>query len=593
MSRIIRWPGVTGFLVIVVGLAVFFMLFFDSLARSALTAVLTRVNQAEANIERLEVTWSPFAVDIHNIQLTNPDEPDYNRFSATSLRAQVQFLNLLIGKVHIDDLTAAGVDFHSKRAKTGKVLVPPEPEQSIPLRERLAALNIELPTAESFLAGANITTPDLVKAVETNFNQRQQAFEAARDNLPSREAFEDYKKRVQALLDSKPKSVEELLAAREELNRLKEEIKADKAGVDNFLMASETLVTATQADLAEVKATYQADLDRARALFRLDADALTELSGILFGAQVEVWAQYALMAFDFIAPLLENAQQQEQAAALKPSRWQGRYIDFETQSSPDFLIKNAHLSVNVVDVALLLELTNVTWQHERIQAPTLFQVQAEQGASQGVGWESFQLAGDLFIDHLGQVLGQQEWQLIGARLDQLTLLESSNLQAVMTQAGLNSHGSLVFAQGQFKGVGDLSFSNTDFAISGEGKMPYYLGQALSAVQNFDLSLGLSGQLTQPSIQISSNLDQQLGAQFNRLLASEAEAQLNQVRSSLSAQSDGVLSKIEPWLTQVQKLQAEGKNLDESFAELLNAEMGNLVETGGARLLDRIRSKVFN
>jgi len=587
MKRIIRLPGVLGFFVVAGLITVFFVLFLDNMLKAGLTSMLTKVNQAEVNIEQVELHWSPFAVDIKNLQMTNPEMPSHNRFEALSLRAEVRFLELFIGKVHIEDLTAAGVSFDSVRANAGKVVEQPEPEEEVGLRERLGEFNIELPTSKSFLNGANITTPTLLKEVEEQFNERRQRFVEARENLPAPEKFDEYKERINTVLDSRPRKPKELLEAREQLNEIKKDIRADKERVNTFLAASEDIVKETKKDLAEVKETYQADINRARELFSFDTDSLTELSGVMFGAQVEEWANYALMAFDFIAPLLENAKNSEEDQG--PNRWQGRYVDFDTQSSPTFWVKNAHLSMKLQELEFSLAMQNLTWQHERINTPTEFQVTADNAP----GWETFALNGDLFISNLGQVRGKQQWQLTGARLQDLELIGSSSLRTVLAQAQLNTEGSLVINNGELTGEGDLHFADTDFTVTGEGKVPQYLGQALQAINKFELNLGLTGQFNRPKFKLGSDLDHQLGAQFNTMLSAEAESRLAEVRTSLSAQSEGFMGEIEPWLEKAEAFRAEGKSLDEGFSELLNAELDDLVESEGGRLLDKLRKRTGN
>ncbi len=586
MMRMIRWPGVVSFFIVALLIVVFFALFLDNLVRAGLTSALTRVNQAEVNIEQVELKWSPFAVDIQNLQMTNPEKPSHNRFAATSLKAEIRFLELLIGKVHIEELTATGVLLDGERARVGKVLEVAKPQDEVALRERLAEFNVELPTSKSFLQGANITTPALAKEAEQKFNQREQVFAAARDNLPKQDKLDEYRMKIDAIIDSKPRSARELLAAREQLNAIKQEMRADKERVAAFLAASESIVKETKQDITEIKATYQADLDRARALFSFDPDSLTELSGILFGAQVEQWAGYALMAFDFIAPLLENAKANEAAA---PSRWQGRYIDFDTHSSPTLWVKQAQLSMRLEELEFGLALQNITWQHERINTPTEFQLTANHAP----GWKQFDFNGDLFINNLGQVRGKQQWQLAGVQLHDLELIGSSSLRTALTTALLNSAGSLVINNGDITGQGKLHFTDTGFSVTGEGKVPQYFGQALSGVDTFELNLGLSGRFSSPKFQLRSDLDHQLGSQFNAILSTEVESRLAEVRTSLTSDSNGFMSKAEPWLVQAEALRGQGKSLEEGFTELLKAEVDNLVESESDRLLEKLKKKLGN
>lgn len=586
MKKVIRWPGFVAFIAIMLAVTLFFTLFLDNLVRLGLTSVLTRMNHAEVNIEQVELHWSPFTVQVQGLAMTDPERPTHNRFVAETLQAQVRLLELFIGKVHIDDLTVEGIAVGTERLKVGKVAADEEATEAepVPLRERLAEYNIELPTAESFLAGADIQTPGLLAETEQAFKERRDDFELARQELPSKDVLENYKARLEAIIDSKPKKARELLAAREALKEVKADMRVDKERVETFIQVSEGIVSATEQDIAALRASYQADIEKAKTLFQLDPDSLTALSGILFGEKVEQWAHYGLVAMDVLAPLLKSAQSESEEQ--KHSRWTGRYIDFDTQSSPSFWVKNAQLSMKLEQLELALSMHDVTWQHERINTATTYQLLAESAGN----WDTFNFNGELFINNQGQVNGEQTWQLDGAQLDNLELSGSSALLVELRQALVNSRGTLTLAGGQFDGNSEFHFTQSNFQVEGEATVAPYIGDALSSIHAFNLDLGIRGQLAKPQFSLHSDLDRQIGAQLNARLQSEADARLQQVRQSLTEQSDGVLAQLGPWLEQAQALHAEGKSMEETFTELLEKELESLIESERDRFLERLKRK---
>ncbi|WP_113907951.1 TIGR03545 family protein [Aliidiomarina celeris] len=588
MKQMIRWPGLLAFVVVFGGIALLLSIFLEPLAKTALQSTLTRLNGAEVNIAEVEIQRAPFAVTVKGLEMTDPQTPELNRLQVTTLRAEVAFLELLIGRVHIQDLTAAGVRFAQPRASAGAVRTREPAQDQQNWRERLESFDIELPSTESVLAGANIQTPALIEQVETQFKEREAQFNTAREQLPSTEKVEEYQQRIETILDSKPSNARELLAAREALKEIKDEIEADRERVREFLAVARGTLEATQQDVRAIRQASEQDLARAQELLRFDPQALTELSGILFGQKVEQWAQYGLVAFDFIAPMLNRAQQEQQS----PSRWEGRYIEFDGATQPTFWLKNAAFDVilepqNATPVSIAASLKDLTWQHDRIGRATTFAVNNDSAP----WWQELALSGDFYVNAGGDIRGAQRWQLAGAALNNLQLIEQTEFAAQLTEALLNSQGEIALNAGVLSGGGALDFSSVDFGTGGESSWARYFEQALDSVQAFDIQLGISGEMASPQFQIGSNLDNQLASSLQNMAQQEASDRLAEVRASLNARTEGVLSELRPWLERAEALQAQGVATEDIFAELLRSEVGDVVDAERERLLRRLGERL--
>lgn len=586
MKGIIRWPGLISFALVMGAIVLFFALFFESLLRVGLQAGLSRVNGAEVNIAQLDIQRAPFAVTLQGLEMTDPEMPELNRFQAEQLRAEVAFLELLIGRVHIHELSAQGVRFAQERAQVGTVRTRDEgddADQRIDWRERLQQFDIQLPTTESFLAGADIRTPQLVDRIEADFKTREAELRRVRDNLPEPEVVRDYQARIDALLEQRPRNPRELLAAREALNEIKRDMERDRSQVREFMQVTRGAVDGAEQDFQALRASYEHDMDRARRLFSTDPEALTELTGLLFGERVEQWAQYGLIAFDFIAPMLARAQEEDE----RPSRWQGRHIEFDAERTPTFWVKQAAFDLMVQEASLTATLRDLTWQHDRLGRATRFTVDTERAP----WWQSLNLDGDFYLNAEGAMRGAQRWRLQGAQLAEMSLVNQREFSAELAQALLNSEGEIRLDRGALAGGGKLVFEQVDFATGGSASWARYFEQALASVSAFDINLGVSGQMARPRFRMDSNLDNQLESTLRNMARAEADVRLAEVRSSLTQARDGLRSEWQPWLERAQLLREQGAATEQILTELLSVEIGDSIDAERSRLLRRLGDRL--
>ncbi|MCC5854545.1 MAG: TIGR03545 family protein [Idiomarina sp.] len=582
--KAIRWPGLITFLAIVGGLTLFIVVFIDGLVRVGLSAGLSRVNGAEVNIASVDLNWSPFSVTLQELQITDPEVPELNRFAAEELRAEVMFWDLFIGRVHITDLRANGITFGSERAQAGRVRATErDGEDAMDWRDRLAQFDIQLPGVEEVLGRADIRTPALSAEAEERFEARERAFRRVREELPSTSKVEDYQKRFEALSESRPRTPQELNRAREQFRELQRGMRDDRERVNAFLEVSREGARGTQEDIEALRNAYQHDLDRARALFSADQGSLTELTGILFGAQVQQWAEYGFMVFDFIAPLLQSAQEDQE----QPSRWAGRFIDFDRNNRPTFLVENAELSLGLEVGDIRMQIRDLTWQHAILGRPSTFEL----SSADSPWWRALRLDGDLFIGAEGSISGGQRWALEQARLDDLALVEQRQFSAALQRAVLNSQGELRIDGGALRGQGRLLFTEAAFATGGEASWARYFEQALQGIQRFDIDLGVRGELARPRLSLQSDLDNQLASIMNRMVREEADLRLASVRTELNETTQRLQGELQPWLERAQAIQSQATDYESKLTELLRVEFDELIRGDSDRLLNRIRTRV--
>ena len=106
--KIIRWGGFLSFLLITGLLAAGGLFFAESFTRNFLQSQLTELNGARANIDKVTIQYSPLAIDIRNIQITDPQQPMVNSLQIESARFNMSLGSLLLRKVPIDITFSSG-----------------------------------------------------------------------------------------------------------------------------------------------------------------------------------------------------------------------------------------------------------------------------------------------------------------------------------------------------------------------------------------------------------------------------------------------------------------------------------------------------
>ncbi|RUO19850.1 TIGR03545 family protein [Aliidiomarina haloalkalitolerans] len=583
MNKVIRWPGLIAFVVIIGALAIIIRTFAGPIVKSGLEYGLTRANGAEVNIASVNIHWSPFSVSMEELQFTDPETPALNRVQAQRAHAELYFWDAVIGRIHIRDLEVSGIAMGVERRSPGRVRADYQSDsEPFDWRQTLADLEIEIPTVEGVLERSEIRTPGVIEQAQTNFEIQREKVDEARANLPEKEKLEGYRERVEAITEARPRTPEELLQLREDLRTLQRDMRTDRDAVRAFVAVSEEAVTVLRSDLEAVRSAPGQDIERVRSLLRFDNDSLSELSGVLFGPKVEQWSQYLLMAFDFIGPMLQRSDDEE----VKPSRWEGRFIDFDRAQRPVFLIERAVTDIRLPDTHLSMDWANITWQHDRIGGtPSTFAL----AASESSWWQELALNGEFSMSDLRGFAGQQAWRIRGVNLVEQELFAQNDVVAKLLGAMLNSEGQVGVSAGELNGSGVISMRDVALDLDGDARWARILADVVGQINAFDMNLNVSGPMQAPGLSIRSDLDNQLQRLMTARLTAEADEQIARLRSDLEQRVSSATENLDPRLNAIVAGLAEGQSFEALLTDLLAVSPDDL--RLGDQLRDRLRGSL--
>ncbi|WP_133471415.1 TIGR03545 family protein [Paraglaciecola marina] len=584
MKSIIRWPGLVAFFVVVGLFTAISILFLDFWIKLAAEKTLGLANRAEVNIESVEHTFSPFSITLNRVQLTDPSAPDTNQLETQTVSAAIDLPPLLLRKLIIDDLKITGVELGTLRDSPGDVYEKAEDETVD--SEQLFVETQGIPSVDEILAKSPLKTTLAIEDVEVAYEKHSDKLQTQYEALPSKEKLENYQKRIKKLTEADYKDATKLLAAKEEFDQLKDEIKADKKQLEEFKAS----VDAAKADLgpkvSALKAAPTQDYEQLKSLLAGDADAIEDVTTLVFGEQIGQWSQYTLAAFEIIGPMLKSSREAEQEAQA----YQGKWINFDNDAGlPDLLIRKSEISIKWQEENISSYWTDITYQHDIIGRATTFVVDS----SASKLWNSLKVDGELWLSDANGAKAQQTWALDGLTLSDLGLVDQEKISGELKSGLVSSTGSMSLAGDVLSGKGLVDLQQLLINATGSNKITNIVADTLNQLKELTLTTDIAGTLGDLDLSIGSDLNQQIGGALLANVSTEQQEKLDELKQKLNLQTSEVLGEGNDQYQQLLDWEKLADGDLSSIDSLLEAKLDSLVDQKKDEAKDKLLNKLFN
>ncbi|MEP0354377.1 TIGR03545 family protein [Paraglaciecola sp.] len=584
MKSIIRWPGLAAFFVVVGLLTAISILFLDFWIKLAAEKTLGLANHAEVNIESVEHTFSPFSITLNRVQMTDPNAPDTNQLETQSVTAAIDLPPLLLRKLIVDDLKVTGVEFGTLRDSTGDVYEKSE-DESVD-SENLFVETQGIPSVDEILAKSPLKTTQAIEDVEVAYNKHSDKLQTQYEALPSKEKLENYQKRIKELTETDYKDATKLFAAKKEFDQLKDEIKADKKQLEAF----KTSVDEAKADLGPkvsiLKEAPNQDYNQLKSLLAGDADAIEDVTTLVFGEKMGEWSQYALAAFEIIGPMLKSSSKADKEATA----YQGKWINFDNDAGlPDLLIRKSEISITWQEENINSYWTDITYQHDIIGRATTFVVDS----SASKLWNSLKVDGDLWLSDASGTKAQQTWALDGLTLSDLDLVDQDKISGVLKSGIVSSTGSVSLVGDALSGKSLIDLQQLLIDATGNNKITNIIADTLNQLKELTLNTGIAGTFGDLDLSINSDLNQQIGNALISNVSAEQQDKLEELKQKLNSQTTGVLGEGNEQYQQLLDWEKFADGDLSSIDSLLEAKLDSLVDQKKDEAKDKLLNKLFN
>lgn len=593
----IRWEALLPALIIIGLITLYFTVFFDSHLRKGIEFVGYNALGAEVDVGALETSFRRASIAIRGIQITDSDQPTHNLASIGEVKFDMSWDALLRGKILIEIAAIEQIQFHSLRAKPGRVK-PPEPVSSEPsfiekegqklANEALQKAKTEyddnvLGDVANLLSGGsaqgqlqnienNLKSKTLIADIQKNFNDKQIQWTEKFKGLPQQKDINDWNDRFKKVKTSNFKDPQELQDSLKQLQALLQEAEVrfkevEKSGeqVSNDLKLFDTqlkdLEKAVQADVKELEAHFK--------IPKLDAKAITNtLFRRYAGPYLVQINKYQSLAHQYLPPgLLEKKTDGEEDLQIQPrSRERGISYEFgKPNSYPFFWLKRASISSKATPGEPSLgnlkgEALNITSNQTLTGVPSEIKLSGDfpELNIKGIGAE-------ITINHTKRPFRE----ILNAKVDSYPSDKKMLVSSKDIEVGFNK----AIASAQIKasysdGMIDFALSNSygqleQIVMASNKEMNDILQSVMAAIPNWTIEASGSGTIKDLPIEIKSNLGTEIARGFEKILnekIAEAKAKVKKI-------VDEAVSK------EKAKLESEINKAKNQF----NSELNNLKE----------------
>ncbi len=527
--RVFKWLGYLVALVIV--LLVTTVFFIDSIVRTAVEEVGTRVVKARVDLDDAKVQFFPLAVELRGLRVTNPQKPMTNVLDAERILAQVDVKPLLAGKIIVDEAALEGMRSGTARKVSGAVpgLTPAPDNQPGMLDQMKADLKLptfEIPSPDDVLKRVDLKTEAQARALEQKIKSREDYWKSRIKEVASKDKLDAYKQRIEQLKGDK--SIMGRLNAVRELKQIRDDIRRDIDTIKNLRTELQRDVASLRQDILNLKKAPQEDLQKAMALVNLDGDALQGVAEALFGPQVKAWLGRLEYWYTQLEPYLKGSDDGQ--AAAEPDT-----TDY-SDGLPKFLVRHMTISgeVPLMNTAIPVqgELKDLTHQPQIYGKPLEL---ALKSASEALGKLSLQAVADHVRPDAGKDL--ITFDASGLNVGNLSLGDPDTLPVLIEAATAALSGQAVIENGGL----DLKTKVVLDALKTQvlrqenlSRVQQAMVAALQNVSGFDIDVLARGALGDPKVSVKSTLDRVLSGALKGVVKQEAEKLRTQLESRLSA-----------------------------------------------------------
>jgi len=602
MNKIVRWPGLIVFLVIIGLLLGAGLLFASSIVRQAIEIAGTSMVGAKVDVGRVELSLAPLGFHVYDLQVTDPSTPMINAFQIDDIEFFLDFPQLLQLKTLVHDMHIKRLRVKTKRTESGAIL---QPAKTVETEEAAAIadnkVDAEFPSLREFDVDEIFNREEL-KSVEhlnrmrATIMQEQAVWDTKLAGLPNGKKVENYRNTLENLSFKSSNDVaadiERLRRLVDEAKKLRGEIRTDFDHVDAARRDAGTTLKDLHASLLRFKALPEQDLERIQNKYALSPAGLANISDLLFGEKIRYWVSLALSWYEKLQPIYERFEKND-AQDAEQHRASGVDIRFpEHNAYPDFLVHRASISMELAVGKINGEIRNLTSDQSMLGHPLTFNLFSKE--MQGV--KDIEIVGSL--NHVNPEKSTDSVSVkatsIQAREIKLLASEQFPLRLAAAEMDLDSKVELIGSN-----IGSnmtVAFRNADFSVVFEDKpsaIAVAMASALQRVKNFDTQVTLSGTLKNYGMSVKSSLDEVLkkaigeqvsrtAAEFKAKVRKELDKRIAEPRANVNREVDRVKAMTEMLENRVKDLaslrdrtEKRGQELEAAYQEKLDLKKRQL------------------
>lgn len=577
MREWIRWKGVIAFIA-VAGLILFFwFLLVDLYLERAIEKAGTAIVGAKVELDSADLSLIPLGLTLHRLQITNPDEPLKNSIEVKRMAFKIDSLNLLRRKIIIEEMATEGIQLGTTRKTSGAL--HKAKTKDVPQLKKAGRFSAELPDVKGLLEKENLDSIKLASSLNAEMQSSKGIWEKKLSELPGKEKFERYKKRVAELRSKGEKGVAGMLGTAAEVAALKQEIEADIKLLSDAQNQYNEKLASFNTQMSAVLKAPENDLKRLKEKYGLTSVGLGGYSSMLLGEKVGNWTKQIIYWHKRMKPLVEHAKASEgKPSVSKPIRAKGVDIHFvEHQPLPDFLIKLTNASISLKSGDLSGKVMNITTQQSVLGLPLTFVFAGERLNAIG----SVKLEGNINHINPSQSKDTIALALNNYRVADYSLMDGE-LPIKIDSAAANISIDTVISGEKIDATISGSLKALKLSVGKDGETDNFkkiLASVIREIKDISFAVKIKGTVDDYSVDISSDAENVIKTALKNQMGKIAESWEKELASAIKDKTGMEIQGLKTGLANFSLTDGElkGRNMD------MNNLLKELVPSGKSNI----------
>ncbi len=455
---------------------------------------------AVVDLDVADLSAFPLGIELSGLRITNPSSPMQNALDVRRIAGRIDAGALLRGMLVVDALDIEGVRFGTPRATSGAIGEPGGAASGV---AGFRIPSFELPSIDEVLAGEELESLALIESLRADLDSLEQRWRARLDALPDEEAFADYEKRIEQVLDD-----DDPLAGAQALVELRDQVKRDVRTIRDAARALESELPAVRRRIREARDAPAADLRRLRDRYGLSPAGMSNLSRRLFGEPVEQILQQVLRWSEPFNAALGG----EQAGPGE--------VDPPGGGLQGFLIRVARVSVDLERGGIQGVVENITGDQSTFGQPMTFAFESQALP----GLEELTVTGTFDRVRPEAPADSISFRLAGYDATGATLSQSSEWPIRVGRGWADVDATLkLTAGGAIDASARLHLRNAELEAPFRGDSPLAapMADAVEAIRELDVRVTARGTRSDYELEIESNVDRALSDAVGGMLRQQS------------------------------------------------------------------------
>ena len=538
-----RVLGIGVFVVLTVAIGVFFVLFLDGIIKDTIEDQGSGVIESQVDVGSLATSLLSQSMDIGNLQIANADQLDENLVQVGRIKFDFDGNRAISKKVVIDDMTLEGLRLNQKRTTPAKPYKPAngEPEKESkdkPSSDLGIPQGLDFKNPKDILKNETLETLQVVEKTKSDLEALKTKWQTQIDQQLSKDSLAQIQQRVKDL-QAKSKNLKDPSAIQSvtvEIQALQKDIQTRIDTVKNFKKNLEADIRQAKKLASEIKSLPKKDFDRLKKKYSLDLKGGTGLVSKMVSGPLKTKIDKAWGYYKMISPYLKSDSDSEPEPE-KMERGKGQFIKFASANPfPDFLIRQAKLSMNVLDQDVEGDFQGLTDDPQVYGKPFNLNL----AGSQNEAFKQFKLK--LVLDRTrAEAADFLETQVDSLKIKPVPLGD----WATLAEGFADIKGKIDIQNEQnIKGDFRVNVHGAAFAQTKEAtdEMSRVLGKVLKSVDQFYIQGTVNGTPDAYTLNIKTDLDTILAKSVKTLFDDKIKTFEADLKKSIAASTAGPLSE---------------------------------------------------